>query len=61
MTLLFQKRNFGGNFITFLEVSKLLITNSFLNVRLRTKYRIADYKKCLPLKQRDMCQFATCL
>ena len=26
MTLLFQKSNFGGNFITYLEVSKLQIT-----------------------------------
>ena len=31
MTLLFQKSNFCGNFITFLQVSKLLITNYFLN------------------------------
>ena len=35
MTLLFQKSNFCGNFITFLEVSKLLITNYFLNVTYR--------------------------
>ena len=42
MTLLFQKRNFGGNFITFLEVSKLLITNWFLNVTYRQG---ADHKK----------------
>ena len=32
MTLLFQKSNFCGNFSTFLEVSKLLITNYFLNI-----------------------------
>ena len=35
MTLLFQKSNFCGNFITFLEVSKLLIINYFLNVTYR--------------------------
>ena len=51
MTLLFQKRNFRGNFITFLEVSKLLITNYFLNV---THGQGADHKKCLQLKQRTV-------
>ena len=42
MTLLFQKSNFCGNFVTFLEVSKLLITNFFLNVTYRQS---ADHKK----------------
>ena len=37
MALLFQKSNFGGNFITFLEVSKLLITNFFVNITIQTK------------------------
>ena len=37
MTPLFQKSNFCGNFITFLEMSKLLITNYFLNF---------PYKQC---------------
>ena len=31
MTLLFQKSNFGGNFIIFLEVSKLPITLQILS------------------------------
>ena len=42
MTLLFQKRNFCDNFITFLEVSKVLITNYFLNLTYRQG---ADHKK----------------
>ena len=42
MKLLFQKSNFCGNFITFLEVSQLLITNYFLNVTYRQS---ADHKK----------------
>ena len=42
MTLLFQTSNFCGNFITFLELSKLLIANYFLNVTYR---RGADQKK----------------
>ena len=42
MTLLFQKSNFCGNIITFLEVSKSLITNYFLNVTCRQD---ADHKK----------------
>ena len=41
MTLLFQKSNFCGNIITFFELTKLLITNYFLNVT----YRLgADHK-----------------
>ena len=48
MTLLFHKSNFCGNFITFLEVSKLLITNYFSCVTYRQG---ADHKKCLQLKQ----------
>ena len=32
MTLFFKKSNFGDKFITFLEVSKLLITNYFVNI-----------------------------
>ena len=42
MTPLFQKSNFCGNFITFLEVPKLLITNYFLNVTYRQG---SDHKK----------------
>ena len=42
MTLLFQTSNFCGDFITVLEVSKLLITNYFLNVTCRQD---ADHKK----------------
>ena len=42
MTLLFKKSNFYGNFITFLEVSKLLITNYFLST---TDRQGADHKK----------------
>ena len=41
MTLLIQS-NFCGNFITFLEMSKLLITNNFSNVTCRQD---ADHKK----------------
>ena len=40
MTLLFQKGNFGGNFIPFLEVSKLLITNYFVNITIQWKLLI---------------------
>ena len=58
MTLHFQKSNLCGNFITFLEVSKLLITNYFLNVTCRQD---ADHKNCLQLKQRAVYQFATYL
>ena len=51
MTLLFQKSNFCGNFITFLEVSKFLITNYFLNVTVLTVYRQrADHKKVFAVK-----------
>ena len=32
MSLVFQESNFCDNFITFLEVLKLLITNYFVNV-----------------------------
>ena len=42
MTLLFQKSNLCGIFITFLDVQKLLITNYFLNVTYRQG---ADHKK----------------
>ena len=42
MTLLFQKSNFCGNFISSLEMSKLLITNYFLNVTYRHS---ADHEK----------------
>ena len=42
MTPLFQKSNFCGNFITFLEVPKSLITNYFLNVTYRQG---SDHKK----------------
>ena len=47
MTLLFQKSNFCGNFFTFLEVSKLLITNYFLNATYRQG---ADHKKVLAVE-----------
>ena len=43
MTPLFQNSNFCGDFITFLEVSKLLITNYYLNFT--DKVQIT--KKCL--------------
>ena len=55
MTLLFQKNIFHGNFTTFLEVSKLLITHYFLNVT--SKVQIT--KKCLQLKQGTVYQFAS--
>ena len=42
MTLLFHKSNFCGSFITFLELSKLRITNYFVNV---TYGQGADHKK----------------
>ena len=58
MTIRFQKSNFCCNFITFLEVSKLLITNYFLNVAYRQG---ADREECLQLKQRIVYQFGTCL
>ena len=46
MTLLFQKSKLRGNFITCLEVSKLLITNYFLNVYcLCTHRQGADHKE----------------
>ena len=57
MTLLFQK----SNFITFLEVTKLLITNYFSNVILTDKVQTADHKKWFQLKQLSVYQFATCL
>ena len=60
MTLLFQKSNFCGNFITFLEVSKLLVTNYFLTVTVLTD-KVQITKKCLQLKQRAVYQFATYL
>ena len=37
LTLLFQRSNFCGNFITFLEVLKLLITNYSVNVPIQQK------------------------
>ena len=53
-TLLFQKWNFCGSFIT-LEVSKLQITfNSFLQTR-------CGSQKDLQLKHRAVYQCATCL
>ena len=60
MTLLNQKSNFCGNFITFLKESKLLITNFFLNVIYRQG---ADHKKVLAVETTRcvMYQFATCL
>ena len=60
MTLLFHKSNFCGSFITFLEVSKLLITNYSLNVTVVID-KVQITKKCLQLKQRAVYQFATCL
>ena len=47
MTPLFQKSNFGDNFTTFSEVSKLLITNYFLNV---TYIQGADHKKVFAIE-----------
>ena len=47
MTLFFQKSTFCGNYITFLDVSKLLITNYFLNV---TYGQGADHKKVFAVK-----------
>ena len=35
MTLFFQKNSFDGNFITFLEMSKLLITTYFVNITIQ--------------------------
>ena len=59
MTLFFQKNNFCGNFITFLEVSKLLITNYFINV---TYGQGADLKKVFPVETTPcVYQCATCL
>ena len=43
MILLFQKSNFCGNFNIFLEVSKWLITNYFVNVTIQWK----RYTGCL--------------
>ena len=51
MTLFFQKSNFCNNFLTFLDVSKLLITNYFLNV-ITYRQGAQITKKCLQLKQR---------
>ena len=55
MTLLFKKTNFCDNFITFLEVSKLLITNYFLTITFRQG---TDHKKVLQLNQRAVYLFA---
>ena len=45
MALLFQKSNVCGNFITFLEMPKLLITNYFLNDTVLTVYRQGAHHK----------------
>ena len=37
MTLFLHKRSLCSNFITFLELSKILFTNYFVNVTIRLK------------------------